>query len=164
MVAIIRRLREAEELSGLRSIADDPQSDRDMVDLATAKYRGGGSRREAHSAIRLELLPKDAADEKSAIIELRAGTGGEEAALFAGDLFRMYQRYAVLRGWKVQIISESETGKGGYREVIANFSGKGVFARPPGIRRRKRGGSAPPYAAIPVVPPDGPQIGRGEGR
>jgi peptide chain release factor 1 len=131
LVAIIGRLREAkDELSGLRSIADDTQSDREMVELARAEMPELESRVDAlvHQ-LRLELLPKDAADEKSAIIELRAGTGGEEAALFAGDLFRMYQRYAALRGWKVQIISESETGKGGYREVIANFSGKGVFAR-----------------------------------
>jgi peptide chain release factor 1 len=74
-------------------------------------------------------LPKDAADEKSAILELRAGTGGEEAALFAGDLFRMYQRYADRRGWKVNVLSASESATGGYKEVIANITGKGVFAR-----------------------------------
>ena len=152
LVAIIRRLREArDELAGLRSIADDPQSDGDMVELAHAEIPDLESRVDAlvHQ-LRLELLPKDAADEKSAIIELRAGTGGEEAALFAGDLFRMYQRYAALRGWKVQIISESETGKGGYREVIANFSGKGVFARlkyrirrAPRAARSRDGGERP---------------------
>ena len=75
------------------------------------------------------LLPKDAADEKSAILEIRAGTGGDEAALFAGDLFRMYQRYADLQGWKVEVLSESEGEAGGYKEIIANVTGKGVFAR-----------------------------------
>jgi peptide chain release factor 1 len=75
------------------------------------------------------LLPKDAADEKGAILEIRAGTGGSEAALFAGDLFRMYQRYADLRRWKVEILEESEGEHGGYKEVIANVTGKGVFAR-----------------------------------
>ena len=75
------------------------------------------------------LLPKDSADEKSAILEIRAGTGGEEAALFAGDLFRMYQRYAERQGWKVNIISASESATGGYKEIIASITGKGVFAR-----------------------------------
>ena len=75
------------------------------------------------------LLPKDAADEKSAILEVRAGTGGEEAALFAADLFRMYQRYADLKGWKVQVLSASDADAGGYKEVVASIIGKGVFAR-----------------------------------
>ncbi|MCW5698091.1 MAG: peptide chain release factor 1 [Bauldia sp.] len=75
------------------------------------------------------LLPKDAADEKGAILEIRAGTGGSEAALFAGDLFRMYQRYADLKRWKVEVLEESEGEHGGYKEVIANVTGKGVFAR-----------------------------------
>ena len=75
------------------------------------------------------LLPKDAADEKSAILEIRAGTGGNEAALFAGDLFRMYQRYAEARGWKVEIVSTSEGTAGGYKEIVAEITGRGVFAR-----------------------------------
>jgi peptide chain release factor 1 len=79
--------------------------------------------------VRRLLIPKDAADEKSAILEIRAGTGGDEAAIFAGDLFRMYERYAGLHGWKVQILSESEGEMGGYKEIIANVAGKGVFAR-----------------------------------
>jgi peptide chain release factor 1 len=79
--------------------------------------------------VRKLLIPKDAADEKSAILEIRAGTGGDEAAIFAGDLFRMYERYAQLHGWKVQILSESEGEMGGYKEIIANVAGKGVFAR-----------------------------------
>jgi peptide chain release factor 1 len=79
--------------------------------------------------IRLLLLPKDAADEKSAILEIRAGTGGSEAALFAGDLFRMYQRYAANHGWKVEVLSESEGEAGGYKEIIAKVEGRGVFAK-----------------------------------
>jgi peptide chain release factor 1 len=75
------------------------------------------------------LLPKDAADEKSAILEIRAGTGGNEAALFAGDLFRMYQRYADIHGWKINVVEESPGEVGGYKEIIAEVNGKGVFAR-----------------------------------
>jgi peptide chain release factor 1 len=79
--------------------------------------------------LRLTLLPKDAADEKSAILEIRGGTGGDEAALFAGDLFRMYQRYAESKGWNVEIVSASEGTAGGFKEVIAEITGRGVFAK-----------------------------------
>jgi peptide chain release factor 1 len=75
------------------------------------------------------LLPKDEADEKSIILEIRGGTGGDEAALFAGDLFRMYERYAATRGWKVTVMEESPGDMGGFKEIIANVSGKGVYAR-----------------------------------
>jgi peptide chain release factor 1 len=75
------------------------------------------------------LLPKDEADDRNAILEVRAGTGGDEAALFAGDLFRMYSRYAELQGWKTEVISASDSEMGGYKEIIATISGKGVFAR-----------------------------------
>ncbi|MGD1954295.1 MAG: peptide chain release factor 1, partial [Sphingomonadales bacterium] len=80
-------------------------------------------------ALALKLLPKDMADEKNAILEIRAGTGGDEAALFAGDLYRMYQRYAEVQGWRVEAISISAGEVGGYKEIIANVSGAGVFAR-----------------------------------
>lgn len=131
IVSLVRGLREAsEELDGLRQIADDTSSDAEMRELAEAEIPDLDERVEALTQeIRVALLPRDIADEKSAIVEVRAGTGGEEAALFAGDLFRMYQRYAAIKGWKVQIIAENESGKGGFREVIANFSGKNVFAR-----------------------------------
>ncbi len=79
--------------------------------------------------IRILLLPKDEADEKSIILEIRGGTGGDEAALFAGDLFRMYERYAANRGWKVSVMEESAGEMGGFKEIIANVSGKGVYAR-----------------------------------
>jgi len=79
--------------------------------------------------IRILLLPKDAADERNVILEVRAGTGGDEAALFAGDLFRMYQRYADLRGWRLQILSESEGEVGGYKEIVAQIAGAGAYSR-----------------------------------
>jgi len=79
--------------------------------------------------MRLALLPKDEADEKSAILEIRPGTGGDEAALFAGDLFRMYQRYAEARGWKVEVLEEAAGEMGGFKELVASVKGAGVFAK-----------------------------------
>ena len=114
------------EREGLAALFGDPE----MGDMAEAEAKALDERIAAlEEEIRLLLLPKDAADEKSAILEIRAGTGGSEAALFAGDLFRMYQRYATLHRWKVEILSESEGEAGGYKEIIANVAGKGVFAR-----------------------------------
>ncbi len=130
LVASIKALLSAEdERDSLRQIAQDPASEPDMAELAreeleTLEPRVG----ELEHALQVQLLPKDAADEKSAILEVRAGTGGEEAALFAADLFRMYQRYADLKGWKVQVLSASDADAGGFREVVASISGKGVFA------------------------------------
>jgi len=80
-------------------------------------------------AMRIALLPKDEADEKSAILEIRPGTGGDEAALFAGDLFRMYQRYAEGRGWKVEVLEEAAGEMGGFKELVASVKGAGVFAK-----------------------------------
>ncbi|VAW08429.1 Peptide chain release factor 1, partial [hydrothermal vent metagenome] len=79
--------------------------------------------------LQIMLLPKDKADDSSVILEVRAGTGGDEAALFAGDLFRMYQRFASLQGWKVSVLSASEADLGGYKEIQASVTGDGVFAR-----------------------------------
>ncbi len=84
---------------------------------------------EMEGALEVLLLPKDSADELNVIVELRAGTGGDEAALFAGDLYRMYARYADLQGWKSEIISQSEGDIGGYKEIVTAIRGKGVFAR-----------------------------------
>ncbi|MFO1035002.1 MAG: peptide chain release factor 1 [Hyphomicrobiales bacterium] len=84
---------------------------------------------EREHAMRLLLLPKDAADERNVILEVRAGTGGDEAAIFAGDLFRMYQRYAASQGWRVEMISASDGEHGGYKEVIANIYGAGAYAK-----------------------------------
>jgi peptide chain release factor 1 len=114
------------ERADLALLVDDPE----MGEMAALEARELDQKiADLEEKIRLLLLPKDAADEKSAILEIRAGTGGSEAALFAGDLFRMYQRYAELHRWKVEVLSESEGDAGGYKEIIANFSGKGVFAR-----------------------------------
>jgi peptide chain release factor 1 len=84
---------------------------------------------ELEQKVKLALLPKDADDERNAILEVRAGTGGEEAALFAANLFRMYQRYAALRSWRFELLDLSETGLGGFKEATALISGAGVFAR-----------------------------------
>src|SRR5690606_15017678 len=83
----------------------------------------------AERALALKLLPRDAADERPAMLEIRAGTGGDEAALFAGDLLRMYQRYAEHRGWRFEMISASAAELGGFKEAIVSVSGQGVFAR-----------------------------------
>ena len=131
IVATITALRKAiAERADLQQLVDDPASDPEMSSLAEAELGTLDPKiDELERQLKVQLLPKDAADEKSAILELRAGTGGEEAALFAGDLFRMYQRYADRRGWKVNVLSASESATGGYKEVIANITGKGVFAR-----------------------------------
>jgi len=131
IVTTINALRKAEtERDDLNQMINDPASDPDMTSLAEAELGALDPRiEELERQLKVQLLPKDAADEKSAILEVRAGTGGEEAALFAGDLFRMYQRYADRMGWKVAIISASDSATGGYKEIIASITGKGVFAR-----------------------------------
>jgi peptide chain release factor 1 len=100
---------------------------RELAEIERDEARENVARLEQQ--IRIALLPKDAADEGGAILEVRAGTGGDEAALFAGDLFRMYQRYAETHGWKVELLSASEGTAGGYKEIIAGITGRGVFAR-----------------------------------
>ncbi len=131
VVAKIQELRKAEdELAGIEQMIADPVADRDMVEMAYAERAELEPRVEQLvKDLRIALLPKDAADEKSAILEVRAGTGGDEAALFAADLARMYTRYAELRGWKVEVISASESELGGYKEIVMSVSGQGVFAR-----------------------------------
>ncbi len=131
LVGAIRSLQAAEREAGdLTALAADPGAGPDMHELAAAELASLGPRIQTlRQQLRIRLLPRDAADEGSAILEVRAGTGGDEAALFAADLVRMYERYAASKGWKTEIISASESDLGGYREVIANISGKGVFAR-----------------------------------
>jgi peptide chain release factor 1 len=131
IVATITALRSAlREREGLQHLIDDPASEADVAALAEEEIGPLDIKiEELERQLKVQLLPKDSADEKSAILEVRAGTGGEEAALFAADLFRMYQRYADSHGWKVAIISASESSTGGYKEIIANITGKGVFAR-----------------------------------
>lgn len=108
------------------AMLDDP----DMKELAEEELPLLRKRLpEAEHALQLALLPRDAADARPAIIEIRPGTGGEEAALFAGDLLRMYQRYAEARGWSFEIIEENATELGGIKEVVGHVKGEGVFAR-----------------------------------
>ncbi|HEX2136081.1 MAG TPA: peptide chain release factor 1 [Microvirga sp.] len=131
VVAAIRAYRAAREnLEGLEAMIRDPKIDAEMRALAEDERPQAVDEVERRAQeLRLLLLPKDAADEKSAILEVRAGTGGDEAALFAGDLFRMYARYAELKGWRVEIMSASEGTVGGYKEIVAEIKGRGVFAR-----------------------------------
>ncbi|WP_390914906.1 peptide chain release factor 1 [Pseudosulfitobacter sp. SM2401] len=110
--------------------AEDMLADPDMEELAREELpRLKAMLPEAEDALQLALLPKDAADAKPAMLEIRPGTGGDEAALFAADLFRMYQRYAEARGWKVDIIEEQITELGGLKEIVAHIKGVNVFAR-----------------------------------
>ena len=112
-----------------RDVEDMLAAGGEMADMAAAEKPELDSRiAQMEHDIRILLLPKDAADERNVILEVRAGTGGDEAAIFAGDLFRMYQRYASSKGWKVEVISASEGEHGGYKEVISNIYGSGAFA------------------------------------
>ncbi len=131
LVEIIKRYRAAdEELSGLESLIADAATEPDMRALAEQEKSELAARRAAlERQIRTALTPKDAADERNVILEIRAGTGGDEAARFAGDLFRMYERYAARQGWKVEVISASEGTVGGYKEIIAEVRGRGAFAK-----------------------------------
>ncbi|MFN2260396.1 MAG: peptide chain release factor 1 [Parasphingopyxis sp.] len=120
----LRRLRS--ELAGLDAMLADPEM-KEMAEAEADELRAAIP--EAERALALKLLPRDSADERPAMLELRAGTGGDEAALFAGDLLRMYQRYAEQQNWGFELISASASDAGGYKEVVANVTGKGVFAR-----------------------------------
>lgn len=127
LVAAYRRYRKV-----LSEIADNQEllADLDMKEMAEDELKGLETEKDQLDAdIRLLLLPKDPNDDKSVILEIRAGTGGDESALFAGDLFRMYSRYAENNRWKVEIISASESERGGYKEIIASVEGTGVFAK-----------------------------------
>ena len=118
------------ELTDLEALLGDSATDREMRELAQEELPDVRERIETlEKEVQILLLPKDAADERNAILEIRAGTGGSEAALFAGDLFRMYERYAAANGWKVEILSASDGEAGGYKEVIAMVSGRGVFSK-----------------------------------
>ncbi len=131
VVEAIQNVRAIEkDIAGLDELIADGSSDSEMRGLAEDERREALIRQtEAEHTLRLMLLPKDAADERGAILEVRAGTGGDEAALFAGNLFRMYQRYADLRRWTVEVLSASEGTMGGYKEIIAEVRGIGVFGK-----------------------------------
>ena len=122
----VRRLRaERESLVTMTRDADDELREIAAEELQLIEAQLP----EAERALAIQLLPKDAADERAAMLEVRAGTGGDEAALFAGDLLRMYQRFAEEQGWKFELISASASDVGGYKEAVASISGAGVFAR-----------------------------------
>jgi peptide chain release factor 1 len=120
--AIVRDLAQTEELA--------LSGDADMRELAKEELKSLTARRDAALAeLKVLLIPKDPNDEKNVMLEIRAGTGGDEAALFAGDLFRMYSRFAERQGWRLEIMSSNETGVGGLKEVIASIEGRGVYSK-----------------------------------
>jgi len=118
------------ELADLSGLIADPAIDAEMRSIAEAEKPALETRRTAlEQQLRIALLPKDAMDERNVILEIRAGTGGDEASLFAGNLFRMYERYAALQGWKVEVVAASEGTMGGYKEIVAEITGRGAFAK-----------------------------------
>lgn len=162
----VRRLRA--ELEVLKGMADDEGGEAELRAMAVEEADEIRAKLpEAERTLALKLLPRDAADERSAMLEIRAGTGGDEAALFAGDLFRMYQRYAEDRGWRVELISASPADMGGYKEVVAGVTGAGVFARlkfESGVHRVQRvpvtesGGRIHTSAATVAVLPEAEEV------
>ena len=156
------------DLEGARELLADSASDPEMRGLAEAEVARLEEEIEAQShAVRLTLLPKDAMDERGVILEVRAGTGGDEAALFAGDLYRMYVRYAAEHGWSVEVLSESEGTMGGFKEIIAALKGRGAYARlkfESGVHRVQRvpetesGGRIHTSAATVAVLPEAEEV------
>jgi peptide chain release factor 1 len=123
-----KRFQEAQaELCGINELIE--AGDAEMAEMARSERPAVENKISAlEQELRVLLLPKDAADDRNVILEVRAGTGGDEAAIFAGDLFRMYQRYAGFKGWRTEIVSASQGEHGGYKEIIATISGAGVYA------------------------------------
>jgi len=118
------------EIAGLQALLEDAATDAEMRAIAAEERPALEVRRaKLEQELRVALLPKDAMDDRNVILEIRAGTGGDEASLFAGDLYRMYERYAAKQGWKVEVISASEGSVGGYKEIIAELRGRGAFAK-----------------------------------
>ncbi|NQU57717.1 MAG: peptide chain release factor 1, partial [Rhodospirillales bacterium] len=156
------------EAGDLAAMLADPETDIEMRAMAETEFQELKEKVPAlEKMIQVLLLPKDEADEKNAILEVRAGTGGDEAALFAADLFRMYQRYAENQGWKFEIMSMNETGIGGCKEAIASVIGRGVFARlkfESGVHRVQRvpttesGGRIHTSAATVAVMPEAEEV------
>ena len=154
-LSVLTHMLEADEEPDIRDIARE-----EIADLKTRLP-------DAERHLALALLPRDAADERAAMLEIRAGTGGDEAALFAGDLLRMYQRYADNQGWRVELISASPSEMGGYKEVVASVEGRGVFARlkfESGVHRVQRvpateaGGRIHTSAATVAVLPEAEEV------
>ena len=169
VVEAIEAWRAAErERADLEQMIADPATDADMLALAHGEKPAVEARIAAmESDLRVALLPKDAADAKNVILEIRAGTGGDEASLFAGDLYRMYERYAALQGWTVELISASEGTVGGFKEVVAEIRGTGAYARlkfESGVHRVQRvpatesGGRIHTSAATVAVLPEAEEV------
>ncbi|TNE57036.1 MAG: peptide chain release factor 1 [Alphaproteobacteria bacterium] len=169
VVEAVRRLQGMqEEISDLETLMADPETDKEMLEMAREELRElSDALPDKERDLQILLLPKDEADDRSAILEVRAGTGGDEASLFAGDLFRMYQRYADVHGWKVEIMSASDGEMGGYKEIIANVTGNGVFRRlkyESGVHRVQRvpetesGGRIHTSAATVAVLPEAEEV------
>ena len=156
------------ELEDLEAILADKSADKDMRELAEAELHELKAKLPAlERQVQVMLLPKDEADAKNAILEVRAGTGGDEAALFAAELFRMYQRYAALQGWKFEVLGVNDTGLGGIKEAQATISGRNVFARlkfESGVHRVQRvpeteaGGRIHTSAATVAVLPEAEEV------
>jgi len=169
VVAKIEELTGAKaEMGDLAEMIADPAGDAEMREMAEAEFAALKARiPELEDELKVLLLPKDEADDKNAILEIRAGTGGEEAGLFAATLFRMYQRYAEKHRWKFEIIEVNETGIGAYKEAIASITGRAVFARlkfESGVHRVQRvpvtesGGRIHTSAATVAVLPDAEEV------
>ena len=165
---VVAAIRDLEEMKSHLAEAEEMREEAELRDLAEEEIRSLKARLpEAEKELRQMLIPKDAADEKNAILEIRAGTGGDEAALFAADLFRMYQRYAENRGWRFEVMASAENDLGGFKEVSAAVSGTGVFARlkfESGVHRVQRvpvtesGGRIHTSAATVAVLPEAEEV------
>ncbi|MBR0739702.1 peptide chain release factor 1 [Bradyrhizobium liaoningense] len=131
LIKAVKTYRSAvKELADTEALIADAATDAEMRSMAEAERDELTPRIEdLVQKIRVALLPKDAMDDRNVMLEIRAGTGGDEASLFAGDLFRMYERFASLQGWKVEVISASEGTVGGYKEIIAEVQGRGAFSK-----------------------------------
>ena len=169
VVAQIARYREAKrQMEEAALLKDDAGQDADMRQMAEEEFYALKEQLpQLEREVQLSLLPKDEADERNAILEVRAGTGGEEAALFAAELFRMYERYANLRGWRFETLEFNDTGLGGVKEVVASITGRGVFARlkfESGVHRVQRvpvteaGGRIHTSAATVAVLPEAEEV------
>ncbi len=169
VAAAIRALEAARrERADLDAMLADAETQGEMRELAEAEIEEVEARiADLEGQVQVMLLPKDAADDRNVILEIRAGTGGQEAALFAGDLFRMYERYAASQGWKVELVSASEGDAGGYKEIIATVSGKGVYSRmkfESGVHRVQRvpeteaGGRIHTSAATVAIMPEAEEV------
>lgn len=169
VVEIIQKFQNTvQEIDGLQEMLDSDETDAEMLEMAGTEIEAlKNSLPDLEHEIKIELLPKDDADEKNAILELRAGTGGEEAALFAGNLMRMYQRYAEGMGWKCETMSFSDSDMGGCKEAIIKVTGRSVFSKlkfESGVHRVQRvpetetGGRIHTSAATVAVLPEAEEV------